>query len=183
MRCAPNVGIKMVAKIRVVPREIALDLAKKGNTTGLAVISICSKKEDIIFTEEIKKKLKCDDIITLVFADITETDLKIVPELSKRYPIFTADKAQEILNFLNHLQKKDIKLLLVHCDAGISRSGAIGIFAVRYLGLDESEFRKKHKYIGPNSMVYDILMEVSGLHDGYQKWWEKEIPPDDILFT
>jgi len=46
------------------------------------------------------------------------------------------------------------------------------LWACRYLGGDEKEFRKLNKNIHPNSHVYDTLYEVSGMKEDYRKFWE-----------
>jgi predicted protein tyrosine phosphatase len=174
----------MVKKLLVTPREFGKYISKKKRKTkGLAVISICSKKEDLLFTEEVKKQLDCD-VLNLIFADLTATDYKIAPDLISKFPAFTKRKAQQTIKFLDNIKKKEIDLLLIHCDAGVSRSAAVGIFACRYLGMDENEFRKEHHSIGPNSLVYDLLQQESGMRDDYQKWWEEEVPPNSkLIFT
>jgi len=53
----------------------------------------------------------------------------------------------------------------------------VGVFAIRYLGLDEKLFRKENTALGPNTLVYDTLAKVSGLRGDYEKWWEN-IPMD-----
>lgn len=186
MRSVINVKrIKMIEKILVTPRKLGLYVSKKRATSKLAIISICSYKRDIIFTKAVRKRMGCENILSLVFADLTETDFKIAPELIKKFPTFNVKMAQQIIQFLNKLKEKDIKLLIIHCDAGVSRSGAVGIFACRYLGMDEKEFRKEHRFIGPNTLIYDLLIKESGMRDDYQKWWDdygKEIDPR-IIFT
>lgn len=161
----------MIKKILVAPREIALDISKR-KTTGLAVISICSYKRDIIFTETVKKSMHCKDIISLVFTDLIAKDYKIAPDLIKKFPRFNMTMARKIITFIDKIKEKNIKLLLIHCDVGVSRSAAVGVWAVRYLGLDEKEFRKEHPSIGPNILVYDILTKISGLRKDYENWWE-----------
>lgn len=174
----------MVKKLLVTPREFGIYISKRKNKTkGLAVISICSKKEDILFTEEVKERLNCE-VLNLIFADLTAEDYKIAPDLISKFPAFTKRKAKQTIKFLDSLREKEINLLLTHCDAGVSRSAAVGIFACRYLGMDEKEFRKEHRQIGPNSLVYDLLQQESGMRDDYQKWWEDEVPPNArLIFT
>jgi len=168
----------MIEKILVAPREVALDLSKRKKTEGLAVISICSYNRDIIFTKAVKKSMNCQDIISLVFADLTGRDYKIAPHLMKKYPRFNMTMAREIITFIDKIKVKDIKLLLIHCDAGVSRSPAVGVWAIRYLqlngyiGMNEKEFRKEHPAIGPNTLVYDVLSKASGLGKNYGNWWE-----------
>lgn len=175
----------MVNEIYVMPREGVLFLTKKTYVKGLAVISICSYKKDIIFTKAVRKSMGCEDIISLVFADLTKVDYKIAPHLIKKFPAFNVTMAKQIIQFLDNIKKKKKKILIIHCDAGVSRSGAVGIFACRYLGMDEKKFRKEHRSIGPNTLVYDTLAQVSGMRGKYQKWWDyygKKIDPR-IIFT
>ena len=51
----------------------------------------------------------------------------------------------------------------VHCNAGISRSGAIGTFANDYCGMNYSEFLKNNPYIMANSYVLRLLRRESGM--------------------
>ncbi len=173
----------MIENIMVVRREPVMDLAKLfKKPKKLAIISICSYKRDILFTEAVKKQMDCENIISFVFADLTEADYKVSPSLTKTYPRFNVKMAHDIIEFINNIKEKDIKLLLIHCDAGISRSGAVGVWAIRYLGMDENIFRKEHPYIGPNTLVYDTLSKVSGLREGYANWWEDIDFNPDIIF-
>jgi predicted protein tyrosine phosphatase len=54
-------------------------------------------------------------------------------------------------------------MFVLHCDAGVSRSGAVGTFIQRYLEIEEEGFKKLNPYIHPNHFVLNILMEVSGM--------------------
>jgi len=174
----------MIKKILVTPREFGIYISKRGATSGLAVISICSYDKDIIFTDKIKKQLECENIISLVFADLNENDFKISPKLIEKHPTFNKKMARKIITFIDTIKKEDIKLLLIHCDSGVSRSGAVGIFTCRYLKMDEKIFRKEHKNIGPNTLVYDLLIRESGLRGEYQKWWDDYGKVDPrIIFT
>lgn len=162
----------MIEKILVAPREFALHLSKRKKTKGLAVISIVSYPRDKIFNKAVRKSMDCEDIITLVFADLTAKDFKIAPHLIKEHPRFNMKMAREIISFVDRIKEKEIRLLLIHCDAGVSRSAAVGVWAVRYLGHDEKIFRYEHKAISPNTLVYDVLSKVSGLRKDYGNWWE-----------
>lgn len=167
----------MIKKILVTPREDAEYVAKKDTAfEGLAIISICSQKEDILFNEDVKKRIGCE-VLNMVFADLTADDYKISPGLISKFPAFNKKMARETISFLDNLKDKDIEILLIHCDAGVSRSAAVGVFACRYLGMNEKEFRKENRVLSPNSLVYDILYKESGLRGNYKKWWEN-IPID-----
>jgi len=166
----------MIKKVQVARREIAINLRRElrhsKDVQKLAIISVCSTEADIIFTDDVKNCINCQDVISLVVADITANDLKISPELLKHYKYFDITMAEKIIKFINRIKEKDVDLLFIHCDAGQSRSAAIGIWVVRYLKLDENEFRKEHRMISPNTLIYDLLAKTSNLHGDYTKWWE-----------
>lgn len=69
---------------------------------------------------------------------------------------FTEDKARGVLRFLEetHRKKND---LIVHCFAGISRSGAIAKFANDYFNARQDEWLSEYK--GYNLYVYCQLVE------------------------
>lgn len=52
---------------------------------------------------------------------------------------------------------KDVDTLLIHCYAGQSRSRAVGAFAVKLLGGDNSVYFKKYN---PNEYVYNLLIQT-----------------------
>lgn len=74
--------------------------------------------------------------------------------------LFTDKNAQEILHFINYYHNKAcarINFIIVHCEAGISRSaGVAGVLSLIYNGSDEYYF--KH-YI-PNMLVYRFILNV-----------------------
>lgn len=82
--------------------------------------------------------------------DFTEEKQKIM---------FKKGQAKKIFDFVNKY-KNEVDYFIVNCHAGISRSGAIGLWIVRYLGLDENEFLKKHPLIMPNKYVLNILEQI-----------------------
>jgi len=138
-----------------------------------AIISICSHVSQILMTKKRIEELHvmdCHYILPLVFEDIRKQDES---KLLNKHALFNEDMAHQIVSFLDVLRDKEIATLFIHCDAGVSRSGAVGIFAVRYLGMDEKEFLGNN-IIYPNSTIYDILMKVSGLRGDFEKFWEND---------
>jgi predicted protein tyrosine phosphatase len=98
-----------------------------------------------------------DRVISVSFPDI---DKPIFDGKRMYYPI-TEEQAAKIVRFLDKLHCEDKFQLIIHCTAGISRSGAVGEFACEYLGCDKREFLRKHPNILPNSTVLRILRRVS----------------------
>lgn len=58
--------------------------------------------------------------------------------------------------------KDKISNIIVHCTAGISRSGAVGCVISRYLNGDDNYLLATGKYI-PNKHVYKLMCETFGL--------------------
>jgi predicted protein tyrosine phosphatase len=119
------------------------------------------------------EKIGCHGLISVEFWDMT---LKDKAAVLKDYPnanVFSKKDAARIINFLDKVQKdnKD-STLVVHCHAGISRSGAVGTFACDYCRLNYNEFLKNNPCIHANSHVLRTLREVAhmtpdfGTHDG-----------------
>jgi predicted protein tyrosine phosphatase len=129
------------------------------------------------------KSLGCDDYLTLRFSDITKTTYNSIPEDElKTINLFTREQAHQIINFLDTIKNK-VETLVVQCTAGVSRSGAVGLFAHRYLNTDEEEFWRQNKNILPNEHVLQLLMEASGLRDNYEERWKyfDDINPNNIF--
>jgi predicted protein tyrosine phosphatase len=87
--------------------------------------------------------------------------------------LFTLFKARSIIEFLDKLKDFGCKELVVHCDAGISRSGAVVKFANIYLGLD---IPKLNKYDMHNIYVFNTLCDCAGIEtqQSYYKDLEKD---------
>ena len=149
-----------------------------------ALISIYSDR--LLLDENnitILKSLDCNEYLTLRFSDITKTTYDSIPEDElKTINLFTREQAHQIINFLDTIKDK-VETLVVQCTAGVSRSGACGLFAHRYLGTDEEDFWKYNKNIQPNEYVLQLLMEASGLRGEYEERWKysEEIDPNNIF--
>lgn len=79
--------------------------------------------------------------------------------------------AQKIKNFIDTYKNK-INNIIVHCTAGISRSGAVGCALSRYLNGDDEYLLATGKYI-PNKHVYKLMCEVLGLDYSEEMFKEK----------
>ena len=86
----------------------------------------------------------CKGVLTLYFDDI-------VKEISGAV-LFDDEMAERVIDFIT--SHKQVDTLLVHCYAGQSRSRAVGAFAVKMLGGDNSRY---FKGAIPNQYVYDVL--------------------------
>ncbi len=122
---------------------------------------------DILVSPLIRRvfeKMGCKALLSMEFWDIS-SDAK--GPTMKEYPdavVFDEKHAARIINFIDKIQKdnKD-STLVVHCHAGISRSGAVGTFACDYCGLNYLEFIDNNPRIQANSHVLRTLREVAGM--------------------
>lgn len=158
----------MIKKISVLSRqeiEYIIDKSDKFDHSWI-LISIHHEHElirDFKIMDRLKE-LGCENFLSINFADLEE-QIK-----DKDYVLFNEDHANRIINFINKYSYADH--LIIHCAAGVSRSGAVGVFACRYLKLDEHEFRKRNKCILPNMLILSTLTKVAGLNNDYVKFWE-----------
>ena len=152
-------------KIRVLPRMFFEKI--KGTPTEAEllakskIISINSSwgfDDTPPFSEEL---LNHPHLLTLTFDDICNEPE--TPEDLGNAVLFNEATAQQIMRFVD-----DGKLpLLVHCTAGISRSGAVGEvlnwYFNRYLEpntADNEEFEQNNRQIQPNTLVRRIMLKV-----------------------
>lgn len=140
----------MKYKIEIISEEAAVDFYGyyEGNDKIL-LISISDKEGDLIF--EPKENIK---VHQFYFADI--------------------EKECPGLNLMNFKQAEDIKFavdadieegiihIIVHCYAGISRSGAVGCVIARYLNGDDT-YLWKQGGISPNRFVYRLMSKAFNL--------------------
>jgi len=156
----------MIKKISVLSRneiEYIIDHSDKFDHSW-ALISIHCEHE-LISSFKIMDRLKelgCEEFLSIDFADIEQQIAEFV--------LFNDGHAEKIINFIN--KHSHVDHLVIHCAAGISRSGAVGVFACRYLNLDEKDFRKTNKNILPNMHVLSTLTRVAGLNKNYVEFWE-----------
>ena len=89
----------------------------------------------------------CLGALTLYFDDIVDGVDGAV--------LFSEDQARQIIEFIR--QHRSADTLLVHCYGGQSRSRAVGAFAVKMFGGDNSRY-----FTGgnPNRHVYNTLLRV-----------------------
>ena len=100
-------------------------------------------------------------LLTLTFDDICNEPE--TPEDLGNTMLFNEDMAHAIIRFVDDCQLP----LLVHCTAGISRSGAVGEvlnwYFNRYLETntaDDEDFVQNNRQIQPNTIVRRIMLKI-----------------------
>lgn len=125
------------------------------NTFFISIINTSTKKieeQPILKDAENVKVLYFDD--TLV-----DYDVPIIGEQrSVKALAMTYLQAEELVSFI--VKHKDKKSCIVHCSAGISRSGAVGTFINDIYGVKYDEFIKNNPYIQANVHVYSLLKKA-----------------------
>lgn len=96
--------------------------------------------------------------VKVMFFDDTETDLD-VPIIgtgkTEHKKAFTPDQARDLFRFIE--SHADKATCIVHCAAGISRSGAVGTFISDFNGCDWFEFKRTNPQVQPNGLVLRLL--------------------------
>lgn len=99
-----------------------------------------------------------ENVINLDFDDV-ENDGESSPTKKDRDTrAFSEKQAKRLYEFIK--QHKDKETCIVHCMAGISRSGAVGSFVNGYAQGDWERFKRDNPWIVPNARVYRMLNEV-----------------------
>ena len=92
------------------------------------------------------------NVKVMSFGDYMDSEAKSNPN------VFTKEQAKELYEFI--IKNKDKKMAILHCGAGISRSGAIGTFLFENFGDGNyEEFKRKNPQICPNPRVLRLLNE------------------------
>lgn len=194
----------MVEDIRTVQEAVIIGLVKHKVWAASfdlpphpwALISIGSLPSELavqtLEDRDTLKKFGCECLLPLVFADISKDEHTNILE-NKNDKFFEHNKQLipimrfhcfRIVDFLDSIKENDIKTLVVQCAAGVSRSGAIAVFASRYLKMDQGVFQEHNKLIYPKQYILDLLFSVAGLPQDYEPYWKKEIPNGtNIFFT
>lgn len=88
------------------------------------------------------------DILHLSFYDVSTE----AQDICKGYPAMTDDDALKIKEFV--LKWKDkVDTIIVHCDAGVSRSAGVAAGILDGLNQDSSQIFDNNRYL-PNSLCY-----------------------------
>lgn len=157
-------------RVLVVPKHFFIDLLRHEGIddsnveqrTGIAFISIQNSKGIELWAEPYFKA-DHENAISLVFDDLTDKDTEVL----ENYPgsrLISKEDAEKIVEFVE--RNKD-RRFLVHCTAGVSRSGAVGEYIRRVINLDWGKFIRANPHVKPNNYVLMMLMRAK------REWDEK----------
>lgn len=106
-----------------------------------------------------------DIAVPIINPNPSESDVAEIVEMKA----FNIHQARELFQFIK--KHKDKELCVLHCTAGVSRSGAVGTFINDYVGGNWNELMRKNPSIIPNTHVYKLL------HDA---WYEDHSHKDSF---
>lgn len=97
------------------------------------------------------------NVINLTFSDLEEDkELPVLGEnRTELFKAMTPEQASALYKFIK--ANKDKEAVLIHCTAGVARSGAVGAFINDFTGGDYLEFKRNNPNIQPNPHVYNLL--------------------------
>lgn len=101
------------------------------------------------------------DCLFLYFDDVNPNAIPGKPTMPFAFSDYDADL---IINFLeHHFSNNNFEDIIVHCQAGVSRSHAVALFIAKFFAKDEGEYQRllhqKWKVYGGNAYVYNKLVE------------------------
>jgi predicted protein tyrosine phosphatase len=109
--------------------------------------------------------LKFDDVETNQYEPVlVNRNGKLVVQQGRlKYSAMTKEQGQKIVDFVKTIDPEQVKVIIVHCAAGVSRSGAVGTFLSEYFAdyVDNMEFHNTNPHIQPNPTVLRILHNLT----------------------
>jgi predicted protein tyrosine phosphatase len=119
--------------------------ALAGHDVPYVVISITTTADDVA---RVPPSRLCRGVLRIAFADIDRPLSGAV--------MFDASHARAICAFISE-HRGSIERIIVHCDAGFSRSPAVAAAIAKCLGEDDAEFFRRYQ---PNMHVYQTLLDT-----------------------
>lgn len=146
----------MKYKIQIMSEEEALDFYKNYNSNDkYLLISISDREGDLYFEQ--KENIKVHQLyFNDIDKEISSPGIKVMDYM----------QAEEIKRVVIQATKENISNIIVHCYAGISRSGAVGCVIARYLNGNDI-YLWKQGGIHPNKLVYRLMCEVFDIKYSY----------------
>ena len=111
------------------------------------IISITSGQQDVA---RIRSNEHCRGVLRLWFPDA-----EVESEKFSEPDLFSPQHARKIWDFVR--AHRDVERIVIHCDAGVSRSAAVAAALARIIRGDDTEFFTG-KY-QPNMRVYRLLLD------------------------
>lgn len=153
-------------KVTVLPKRIFDNtMAENGITEenvevqDVMLISIIGTFEPDDVPDPSYFKADKSNVKIIYFDDVEEDqDVQIGSDRIHRAKAFTETQAREIRDFI--IKNENKSHCIVHCQAGISRSGAVGTFVNDAFGEDYFVFMRNNPNVMPNHRVLRTLKKI-----------------------
>lgn len=103
---------------------------------------------------KVKRQSGLRGVLHLAFHDAEPTSS---PALDAQVTLMTPDHARQIWAFVEK-HRNEVGAVLVHCEAGMSRSPAVAAALCKVMGGDERRFWREYQ---PNMHVYRLMIEAA----------------------
>jgi len=118
------------------------------------LISIRDPKSEVVETQDNPNQVARLDL------EFSDFDVDRFPKiLNTNIKVFTKEDAQSIITVLR-VTEKYINLIVVHCEAGISRSAGVAAALAKCLGQSDEKFFNPRGPYCPNRYVYRTLLNT-----------------------
>lgn len=119
--------------------------------------------------------------VKIIYFDDVEKDIDVAnldgSGTTIKAKAFTAEQAKELYSFIkNNIEGKET--VLIHCTAGVSRSGAVASFIHDFVGGNWDEFKRNNRYIVPNAHIYRLLHDEWYKDLEFPEGWTEENEKD-----
>ena len=140
----------MIRSLEYLSLDEALAFVPQGPTVAISILSPGRLAADL--------HPRIDPVLRLHFEDTTGKEGE-----TPGPGVFNPDQARQVMEFVrHHRDKADPCHLLVHCEAGISRSAAIAVFAA-----SECSIPLTGQFAFLNPWVLSVLVKTAYPHYGF----------------
>ena len=141
-------------EVYVMSRESAVEYCRGKHREPAVIISISDPSREYDEAPFCTRENRVADILPLCFSDAEEPGKDVYGLDVEEEDLMQDEDARKVARFV--LDNRD-KRILVHCDAGISRSAGVGAAIVNYFTGDARRFFESGQY-EPNMWCFSKVM-------------------------
>lgn len=145
---------KKKVEVTVISREAAVQYCKEKHNRDAVIISISDPSIEYDEAPFCSKENRVSAVLPLSFSDADGPGKDVYGLDVDEEDLMNDEDAVKIARFVN--ENRD-KLIIVHCDAGISRSAGVGAAIAKYFTGNADTFFNSGRY-SPNMWCYSKTM-------------------------
>ena len=151
--------------VQVMRRSAAVSWCHKAHENPTVMISISDPRMEYTSAPFRSKANNVRDILRLSFADADRPGPDVYGNMTDMGDMMTEEDAARVAKFVQRHRDTDI---IVHCDAGISRSSGVAAAIMRYLTGNDDAIFDNGRYC-PNMWCYRKTLQALNALDEEQK--------------